>query len=250
MVVAWSSCFLISRVEADQSISKEQEVQLPTYFIQANPEPPDKGTPLAPDGTGSRGDCLYKAELPPLHALVDIKNLYSTVSDYPTFWIYLPYTSDDAPLGEFSLQDEDGENDFYRKSFKLPDQPGIVGIRLPKTETPLEVGQTYAWNIKIKCPTRESVNQPSTPAYITGDVRRVAQSPDLEKELNEAKIPLERITAYSKHHIWYDTLTELAELQLQEPQNRTFETVWIKLLTNQSFELETISQTKLLGNLQ
>ncbi|NEO61641.1 MAG: DUF928 domain-containing protein, partial [Moorea sp. SIO4G2] len=113
----------------------------------------------------------------------------------------------------------------------------------------LKVGQTYRWNLEINCPSTELSNQFPTPASVTGLVRRVAQSPDLERELNGANTPLERIAAYGKHHIWYDTLTELAELRLQDPQNMTLETAWIKLLTDQSF-VETISKTNILGNLQ
>ncbi|AOY84882.2 DUF928 domain-containing protein [Moorena producens JHB] len=246
--VGWISCFLVSRVEADQSISLGQVPQVPIYYIQPNPKPPDNGTPSAPHGTGTRGDCLYKPELPLLTPLVGGYNFDLTVSDYPTFWIYLPYTSEDAPSGEFSLQDEDGENDLYQTSFNLPDQPGIVSITLPKTEKPLEVGQTYRWNLEINCPSTELSNQFPTPASVTGLVRRVAQSSDLKRELNDAKTPLERIAAYGNHHIWYDTLTELAKLRLQEPQNMTLESAWINLLTDQKFE--TISKTNLLGNLQ
>lgn len=248
--VGWISCFLVSRVEADQSINTGQAPislgQAPIYFI--NPKPPTNGTPDAPQGTGSRGDCLYKPKLPPLTPLVGYNNNSElTVSDYPTFWIYLPYTSEDAPSGEFSLQDEDGEYDLYLTSFNLPDQPGIVSITLPKTEKPLEVGQTYRWNLDINCPSTELSNE-TTPASVTGLVNRVAQSPDLERELNGAKTPLERIAAYGKHHIWYDTLTELAKLRLQEPHNRTLESPWIQLLSDQKFE--TISKENLLGNLQ
>ncbi|NEP50414.1 MAG: DUF928 domain-containing protein [Moorea sp. SIO3C2] len=247
MVVGWISCFLVSRVEADQSISQGQEAQVPIYFIQANPEPPDKGTPLAREGTGTRGDCLYKAELPPLHVLVGIKNLYSTVSDYPTFWIYIPYTSEDAPSGEFSFWDNNGKKDLYRKSFKLPDQQGFVGIRLPKTETPLEVGQTYLWNIEIKinCPSKEASNQSPRPVDIQGAVRRVAQSPDLERELNQAKTTLETIAVYDKYDIWYDHLNKVAELMLQQPHDSTAETAWNQLMEQLNNHLLTIQSSEL-----
>ncbi|NEO92453.1 MAG: DUF928 domain-containing protein [Moorea sp. SIO3G5] len=255
MVVGWISCFLVSRVEANQSINVCQALPVPIKFIPPNckpldnPKAPPQSTFPSHHGTGTRGDCLYKAELPALYPLVGVNNLYSTVSDYPTFWIYLPYTSEDVQSLEFSLQDENGDKDLYRKSFKLLDKPGIVGIRLPKTETPLEVGQTYAWNIKINCPTSASSNKSSTPAYITGTVRRVAQSPDLEQELNWAKNPLKRIRAYCKHDIWYEHFTELAELKLEQPRDMTVKEGWTRLLEHRFSDMG-ISKQPLLGTLE
>ncbi|AOY82740.1 DUF928 domain-containing protein [Moorena producens JHB] len=253
--VGWISCFLVSRVEANQSINVCQALPVPIKFIPPNckpldnPKAPPQSTFPSHHGTGSRGSCLDKPELPALYPLVGVNNLYSTVSDYPTFWIYLPYTSKDAPSLEFSLQDENGENDIYRQPLNLPDQPGIVGIRLPKTETQLGVGQTYAWNIKINCPTSASSNKSSTPLHITGTVRRVAQSPELEQDLNLAKNPLKRIRAYCKHDIWYDHFTDLAELKLEQPRDMTVKQGWTRLLEHR-FPERGISKQPLLGILQ
>ena len=119
-------------------------------FVPANPDPPDRGTPTSNRGTGSRGDCLYKPNKPLLTSLVGSNNLDLTISDRPTFWVYVPYTQQEAPSGEFSLQD--GENDVYRTRFQLPATPGIVSISLPATQKPLEVGKTYRWYFEMNCP--------------------------------------------------------------------------------------------------
>ncbi|EGJ34486.1 protein of unknown function, DUF928 [Moorena producens 3L] len=258
MVVGWISCFLVSRVEADQSINVGQAQQGPIEYTK--PKPPDKGTPDAAQGTGTRGPCLYKAELPTLTSLVgfyqpNLDYSYLKVThDYPTFWIYLPYTSEDGDYNsedeaslEFSLQDKYGKKDIYRTSFKLLDKPGIVGIRLPEKVNSLEVGQTYRWNIEINCPAWELSNKPTT-VYFKGRVKRVAHSPDLEQDLNEAKTLQERIAAYDKHDIWFDQLTELAELRRQQPHDRTLKEAWTEVLTPRLGK--TISEQPLLGNLE
>ncbi len=214
-------------------------------FVLANPPLPNNGTPKTTLGTGTRGDCLYKAENPPLTHLAGDKNFESTVSEYPTFWVYVPYTSEEAPSGEFSLQD--GEEDVYRTSFQLPGKPGIVGISLPANAKPLEVGKTYRWYFEINCPSSNSTNQ-KTPASVTGIVKRVSPSIELAEELKNAKTPLERIAAYTKHSIWYETLTELAQLRLKEPENPAIKKLWVDLLTDDNIGLNSIAPQPIAGN--
>ena len=195
--------------------------------------PPDRGTPPETGGTGTRGDCLSKPEKPPLTRLAGKKNFELTVSERPTFWAYVPYTLEEAPSGKFSLQD--GEDNVYSTQFQLPATPGIVSIRLPSTAKPLEVGKTYRWYFDINCPTSDSANK-VTPASMTGVVQRILPSVELEQELKAAKTPLERIAAYAKHSIWHETLTDLAQLRLNEPQNSLVERLWVELLSDKTID--------------
>jgi Domain of Unknown Function (DUF928) len=215
-------------------------------FVLANPDPPDRGTPYSNRGTGSRGDCLYKQNQPPLTSLVGSKNLELTVSDRPIFWVYVPYTQQEAPSGEFSLQD--GENDVYRTRFQLPATPGIVSISLPANQKPLEVGKTYRWYLEMNCPRREAGDQ-VTPASVTGLVRRVSPSVELNNALNSAKTPLQRIAAYAQYSIWYDTLTELARLRSNPAQTPGIEGIWVELLSDRNIGLENIAKESLAGNI-
>lgn len=214
-------------------------------FVLANPPLPNNGTPKTTLGTGTRGDCLYKEGNPPLTHLGGEKNFELTVSEYPTFWVYVPYTSQEAPSGEFSLQD--GEDDVYRTRFQLPAKPGIVSISLPATAKPLEVGKTYRWYFEINCPASNSINQ-KTPASVSGIVKRVSPSTQLTEELKNAKTPVQRITAYAKYSIWYDTLTELAQLRLNEPKNPAIEKLWIEILTDEHIGLNNIAPQPISGS--
>lgn len=214
-------------------------------FVLANPEPPERGTPYSNRGTGSRGDCLYKQDKPPLTSLVGSNNLDLTVSDRPTFWVYVPYTQQEAPSGEFSLQD--GENEVYRTRFQLPATPGIVSISLPANQKPLEVGKTYRWYFEMNCRPREAGDQ-VTAAFVTGLVRRVAPSAALNNALNSAKNPLQRIAAYAQYSIWYDTLTELARLRSNPAQNPGIEGIWVEVLSDRNIGLENIAPESVVGN--
>ena len=228
--------FLLAQSE-EPTDSQTQNVKI--SFIPAQPDPPNRGTPRSNEGTGSRGDCLHKPSLPPLKSLVGKNHLKLTTSDRPTIWVYVPYTQKEAPYGEFSLQD--GDNEIYRTRFQLTAKPGIVGVSLPSTIAPLAVNKSYRWYLDINCSVSASSNDLSTPASLTGMVERVAFSADLAREFKTASKPLNQIATYAKYGIWYDAVTELAKLRLQQPENLTVQQAWDKLLSDRLVDLEAIS---------
>ncbi|HAG83968.1 MAG TPA: hypothetical protein DCL61_23165 [Cyanobacteria bacterium UBA12227] len=235
---------LPSQAQVSDQPNNSRSESIPIRFILANPPLPDNGTPETKRGTGTRGDCLSKTEQPPLTYLGGENNFELTVSERPTVWVYVPYTSKEAPSGEFSLQD--GEEDVYRTQFQLPATPGIVSITLPATKKPLEVGKTYRWYFDINCPASNSISQP-TPASITGVIQRISPSIELENELKTAKTPLEEIAAYAKHSIWHETVTELAQLRLNEPENSVINDIWVQLLSDPTIGLNPIAQEPIVG---
>ncbi|MEQ9550105.1 MAG: DUF928 domain-containing protein [Coleofasciculus sp. G3-WIS-01] len=208
------------------------------------------GTPTTDNGTGTRGGCAYKEGDRLLTRMAGGNNFQLTVSKHPTFWVYVPYGSEKVSSGEFSLQY--GEHDVYRTTFQLPATPGIVSVTVPPTEKALETGKTYRWYFEISCTSvaesEELVTQ-LAPASLTGLVRRVSKSPELEAELNRAKNPLERVAAYAKHDIWYDMMTEFAQLRLEYPQNSTLESIWLELLGDNRIGLKAIEQEPLVGSI-
>ncbi len=235
--------FLLAQLN-EETNSHTQDVKI--SFNPPQLDPPNRGTPKSDEGTGSRGDCLYKPSLPPLKSLAGKNHLKLTKSDRPTFWIYVPYTQTEAPYGEFSLQNRD--NEIYRTRFQLPAKPGIVGVSLPDTTAPLKVGQQYRWYFDINCSVSASSDYLATPASLTGIVERVDFSADFDRELKTTSKPLNQIAIYAKHGIWYDTVTELAQLRLQQPENPTWKKAWNKLLSDRYVNLEKISSEPILGS--
>ncbi|WP_341993222.1 DUF928 domain-containing protein [Chlorogloeopsis sp. ULAP02] len=167
-----------------------------------------------------------------------------TTNNYPTFWVYVPYTSKDSSSGEFSLHD--GEDEVYRTQFPLSAKPGIIGVVLPQKAASLQIGKTYRWYFDINCPVTNATAE-ATPASVTGIVQRVAVSEKLAQALKSANSPLEKVAAYAEQGIWYDMLTELASLRLSEPQNKDFQTVWLHLLTDPAIGLKQIAEAELIG---
>jgi Domain of Unknown Function (DUF928) len=247
VLVSWASYSIILLAWAQTEVSNNQVSQAQMNLTPVEKDPPRRGTPPAKEGTGSRGDCIYQQDKPPLTRIVGGNQSQFTIKDYPTIWVYLPYTAQEATNGEFSLQD--GDIEVYRTRLKLPTKSGIVGITLPSTIPALKVGKEYRWYFDINCSLNVSADNSQTPASVTGIVQRKLISVELEKGLKTAKTPLENIFVYAKHDIWYEAITELAQLRLNEPNNSTFKKVWVELLNNDNFGLGKLSQEPIVMNM-
>ncbi|NET36605.1 MAG: DUF928 domain-containing protein [Cyanothece sp. SIO1E1] len=221
-----------------------QQTKSHTIDASIHFEPPDRGTPPAKHGIGSRGNCGRQENTPPLTRLAGDNNLELTVSEHPTIWVYVPYTATEAPAGVFSLQD--GDTEIYRSNFKLPATPGIISITVPTTTKSLEIDKTYRWYVDIECSASAS-SAISVPTSLTGVVKRVSITPGLEQQLNAVQTPLRRIAAYAENHIWYETLTELARLRLRQLSDPELEAIWIELLNDQYVGLADVAQEPILG---
>lgn len=207
-----------------------------------NQEPFDfsgDGRPGRRAGGGSRSPCP-SVDLP-LTALMPATNWGKTVSERPTFWSYVPYSSQAVPVGEFSLQDEQGR-DVYRTPFTLPETPGLVSFSIPTTAAPLEINQWYRWYFKLYCEPQKL----STSVFVQGWVQRVALTPALESQL-KVTTPQE-YTAYATHLIWYDALSRLAELRFTKPSDAALEQNWAKLLSTKGIGLEQLHRQPLAGS--
>jgi hypothetical protein len=249
LILPWVICswnFISVPSQAQTQIDTNKTSQTKIRFTLPQNDPPDRGTPTTNDGTGSRGDCLVKKNKPPLTRLVGSPHLKLTTQEHPTLWIYIPYTSQEVNDGEFVLQE--GDTDVYRTRFKLNATPGITSVSLPSNLPPLAVGKEYRWYIDINCPSATSKNESLTPASLTGVVQRVSASSALQKELGLAKTPLERIAVYAKYGIWLETLTELAQLRLKEPQNLNLQSIWKDLLSSETVNLSKIAQEPIVGS--
>ena len=211
----------------------------PTVVSQNRPDPPDTPPPdnkREPGGglTGSNNSCKTSSENPIL--LLPKQSAKSlTISEYPTFWFYIPYTQEDSIEGEFTLQTADSTKDIYRIQFKLPKTPGIVSISLPPSpEYVLEEGKYYRWFLAIYC-NRNSDSNPDDEMY--GSVKRVPKTAETERQIN-AGTP----------DIWYDSLTRLAQKVRTDPQNEKLKAEWANLL--KSIGREDLAQEPVVGEVE
>lgn len=158
-------------------------------------------------GAGIRGCLRVPPSSKPLTALVPKNEPGTTVSDHPTFWFYLPVgRSEQVTQAEFVLFDEN-QRPAIKQPLKmaLPDAPGIVSVKLPETEQPLEVGKQYEWYFSIICDELDLSGNPQ----VWGQVKRVEASLELVRQLKTLPESAQYI-AFVEHDISQEALTELA----------------------------------------
>ncbi|NJM71039.1 MAG: DUF928 domain-containing protein [Scytonema sp. RU_4_4] len=154
-----------------------------------------------------------------------ISFLALTVSEYPTFWVYLPDLPTNLRSGEFIFQDERGKN-IYKTPLKLPDRSGIIGISLPQNpQYALKQDNKYQWYFKVYCGNSQNT---SDYYYVKAWVQRVTLTPNLESQLKAAKPGEYR--AYAANQIWQDALTNLADMRRTNSGSSTLAQDWNDLL--------------------
>jgi Domain of Unknown Function (DUF928) len=195
---------------------------------QINFKPPDASGPdnrqgaTHAGGTPCQTDTLIIALIPP-------SNQGLTLSESPAFFAYVSLTS--FPV-EFSLQTEDG-TEVYTTTFKV-EKPGIVEVRIPAVgdnKKSLEINKQYQWSFSIICdPVDRSMDN-----YVGSFVKRIEPGPNLQKDLANPE-PMARAIALANNGIWYDTISTLAQMRRQAPEDAALTAEWEKLLKSQKLD--------------
>ena len=205
-----------------------------------NFNPPDT-PPAGRAQGGSRSSSVQQGK--PLTALIPKTQLGLTVAKYPTFFIYVPQTSEQTAV--FTLLDEDNKI-VYETRVTLPSQSGVVSFSLPDTGTlaPLKVGKPYQWYFSIVY----DFNNRSKDHLVQGWIQRVEPSPDLAKKLEQTDSK-NRPALYASAGIWHDTLATLAQLRRSTPNDATLAQQWEELLKSEAVGLNDIAKEPLLERL-
>lgn len=209
----------------------------PTAQSQAEPDFSGAGRPGRQTSGESRSNC--PATNTPLTALMPVSNWGTTTAEHPTFWFYVPYTPQQASIGEFVLQNE-LRQDIARIPFTLPKTPGFMSFALPASQTPLTVDKWYRWYFKLYCDRQKS----SSPIFVQGWVQRIALTPDLEEQLQQSN---RKDLVYRDRQIWYDAIAHLANLRLANPSDPKLVEDWNRLLKAKGVELNLPNSTLLSG---
>lgn len=195
---------------------------------------------VAGAGTRSPGSCpvLSKA----LTALTPNSRFGVTVTDYPTFFVYIPPLAPQAnpPQVEFVLRDAN-KNDIYKTTFKTTGTPGILTLSLPAYAglAPLQVGQDYQWSFSLICQPDER----SRDITVEGWIRRVEPNPSLTAQLNQASLQ-RQVELYAEAEIWHEALAMLVQLRRNNPNDTAVTANWVRLLS--AAGLNAIAQESLM----
>ncbi|WP_333093890.1 DUF928 domain-containing protein [Microcoleus sp. Pol11C1] len=208
-------------------------------FIQPREDIDDDRPPTQPRRP-IRGGCASISQQG-LTALVPKNKLGRTVSEYPTFFFYLPQT--EAELATFTLEDESG-NQIYKQDVTIRNLSGVIGVNIPANQNvpPLEVGKSYRWNLTVICDSQDR----SSDQIESGTVRRVEISADIRRQLDQAD-PRQKTVIYAENGIWQDALSTLAAARQANPNDAELAADWESLLdsvTLSKIAKEPIVQTQ------
>ncbi|MFP4099720.1 DUF928 domain-containing protein [Coleofasciculus sp.] len=190
-------------------------------------------------GGAIRGECPAAVDKS-IIALGPENNLGSTLKADPTLLFYMPYAqSMGVKYGRFVLLDEAGNFVLQQPIFvELPENPGIVRFTPPTTESvgangkSIEVGKQYQWVFSVIC----NPEQPAGNPTVSGWIKRVAPSPELENQLEQKSTDTDYLT-YLNHGIWYEAINQLA-------QNRdAYSEDWAGLLNH--YDLSEFTQSSI-----
>ncbi len=183
------------------------------------------GTFTPPEGSEPKDGASGASRTAPVTIMPIIpKNNYGlTVSERPTFFVYLPKVAIKEVL--FSIQDEK-YNNHYQTTLKVVNPGGIFSFQLPDNIPPLEIGKNYRWFVVV---VKEGENLKADTANVRGWIKRVANNSNmLDKKLERPG--LEKAAMYGKAGLWYDTLSTLAEAKITQPKDAIVAQEWQYLL--------------------
>ncbi|MBD2449665.1 DUF928 domain-containing protein [Nostoc sp. FACHB-152] len=173
--------------------------------------------------------------LVPVESEPEISNIWGlTVATSPVFWFYVPYLPKDIKAGELELWDETDRNprnyqQIYQGTFTVTETPGIISLKLPAT-VKVESDKNYHWylSLDINC------NNQIQSVDVNGWIQR-AKLNNISS-VGQQSSQRERVMWYAENGIWYDAITELAQMQHSLQQADNFITDWQKLLRDAGLE--------------
>ncbi|MEX0269707.1 DUF928 domain-containing protein [Leptolyngbyaceae cyanobacterium UHCC 1019] len=199
------------------------------------PTPPRTGTPTGnptPNG-GSRpeasGGCRQMKH--PVTALVKTGQDF-TLSEKPTLWFYIPYTTAEVHAIEFSLHNAQQTKTLYRTTIQAPATPGIIAVPT-QPNTSLKIGEKYYWKLILDCQAKKEADIPDL--SLDGWVQRLEMPANFAKQLQFTPAKA-RTQQYLDAGGWYDALTHLAKLRSQNSQDANLQQQWSQLLKSAGWD--------------
>ncbi|MDJ0659301.1 MAG: DUF928 domain-containing protein [Crocosphaera sp.] len=191
--------------------------------------PPNGDRPKDSQGGASRDDgkCPQDAKNtdPYLTAVVpaDVQRL--TVQSQPSIFVYIPQTT--AKKAFFSLKD-DKNGQHYQTFLPIDKKGGIVKVNLPANAPSLVVGNDYQWSFVMLCGDKLLPDDPA----VTGTIRRVNPGANVTGQWQDwqQNPSLETANLLGKAGLWYDMLTVLMALKLEQPNNVQLSSIWSSVL--------------------
>ncbi len=190
------------------------------------PSPPASGTPKGNSTPGTtRPIATCPETLHPLTALIANNTKDYTISDYPSFWFYIPYPPEQLSQIEFILLNGKEDQTIYRGEVNLLQGPGLIKLSIPQDpQYALRVGELYHWYLMLDCYPDSSV-EPDL--VVDGWIRRRESFTSFDAV---------EIEILKSMEAWYDIIHWTGESYFQDPVNPTQRLRWYELTRQLGFE--------------
>ncbi|MGB5960635.1 MAG: DUF928 domain-containing protein [Coleofasciculaceae cyanobacterium] len=200
-----------------------------------------RGAPARTVGGGQRGggddDISCLSSNPPLTALAPDNNVVTTVSANPSLFVYVPKT--EAKSAELVILESETLQKVYQTKVVLKGIPGIIKLNIPSSVA-LKTGTQYLWKFSVFCnPEGFSIER-----FVTGYIERTELNLDAKTKLEKAKEPLEKVEVYANAQVWQETLSLLAQMHYERPDDTNVTDAWREFLS--SVKLEAIASQPLI----
>lgn len=230
--LAVALCVELLTISPVASQLRVQSLQISLTFPPTQP----RGAPARTIGGGQRGTKVCVADNPPLTAVTPINNVVTTVAANPTLFWYVPQT--EAKAAYFVLFDQDF-NEIYRTQIAVKGTPGIIKLSLPASVS-LKTAELYTWRLAIIC----DPGNKGAERFLEGFIERTQLNLQDNAQLVQATEPLQKAEIYAKAQIWQETLSILAQLRSDHPNDSKVNQAWQELL--KSVELDALSTKSLI----
>ncbi len=226
-----NSLFFITSVQAKKARPRPSLIErIKRFFFGTRPGGVAKGRKKggAVRGRGAvTGPCRRLNQ--PLIALVPstedgIPFVEKTISKNPSFWFYIPPLPVTQTYAEFVLMNEEGK-DIYSRVFRLQSKPGMINLRLPSNFNSLEANKNYRWIFSTICNPQDR----SADVIVNGWLNYTPAQNNLNWQLKLTP-ENQHMKVYTENRLWYETLTNLAKLREQYPQDETIKADWAEVL--------------------
>ncbi len=194
-------------------------------------KPPGRLAPkTATVGGASRGICgadKTGSLINNMKAVMPSTNIGLTMAERPRIYAYVPSGAKEAV---FSMVDEKGHQ-YHMAMLNLPNKAGVMEVTLPDSLPPLQMNQDYKWSILMICGEELDTDSPA----IEGWVRRVEGDRNLVSQGNQPA-SLDLAAKLAQNSVWYETVSTLATLRQEQPNNANVKAAWQQVLGSVGLE--------------
>jgi Domain of Unknown Function (DUF928) len=201
------------------------------------PSQTGSGSPSSTVPAGTHGPCeTNSTNQESLTALLPKQQGWiTTTQSHPTFWFYVPFSTDGFASMRLVIQ-----NETTRETIGEPIPitakalPGIVSVSIPETAPALQPNQTYRWIFVLTC-------TGGTELAIRNRVTVVSPSPALASALQSAGTPEAKAAVYAQNGIWLDALTLLGDRRRTNPSDSRLAAAWTELLSDEDIGMGNLA---------